>query len=782
MKREEEESVSPPEEMSPEYANGKKFTIKYKRPRSSRACVTCHDRKVRCDAQNRFPCTNCISFQCECVLPSTRRIRRTKKEILQDKMRESSESPLGRPNLKEDLRKVLSTVDLRKTSSNFKQLIQGTDAEFLFLGSAAVLHLSKHYKKSIKEVKDQSLSEVDMKILELKGCFHLPSPEICLELIDVYFDHVHPFTPIIDRTHFVKNYAKDLNNPECLMLLNAVLLAASRYTTNPLLLDENGTPDMVSQMFYQRVKTFYELRVRCKPVALVQTLVILGLYWEGTDDVTQNIFYWSRAAITLLQGFGFHKMNDSSSELETKLLKRVWWIIFCRDRYVALSFGRCIVIDLEDCDIPMITPLDFEEEWDGPGENPYQLKPIEVEFNIHSVKICEIIGIVLKQKYTASLDKDEDSDHLAFIKKCDLLMVNWLHNLPPELQYSITDPSTQNIYSGMIMCKYYVLLSVIHRTNILRRRSSHSEYYYPSWGITFQSSHMIALICKNLMQTDELKYCPAFIVTIVFSAIILLFYHIDNKNPKVSSTLKKLLDICTKLLLVVSKYHVVGYICLQMAETLRNNKTKRDIVIQCSITNMRQKLKDRIERDYQSSSRELRKSVTEKSEQEFEPSQLFLNKIVSQSLPPVDINTVDSASTPMTPQLQTSQEAANTLRSIGSQQLPVSNMRNSPHNYPTNSNETMVTNPGSASGSEFSNFDLFDLPHNFEAFDNNVNANFNTVSAPNYNGDADGFHANNILPSPSDPISIASDVDLINQQGAPPNSLNINDWFNFLQY
>lgn len=51
----------------------KAFTIKYKRPRGSRACTVCRSRKVRCDAEIHIPCTNCITFGCDCILPEVKK-------------------------------------------------------------------------------------------------------------------------------------------------------------------------------------------------------------------------------------------------------------------------------------------------------------------------------------------------------------------------------------------------------------------------------------------------------------------------------------------------------------------------------------------------------------------------------------------------------------------------------------------------------------------------------------------------------------------------------------
>jgi len=50
---------------------------KFRRQRAARACETCNKRKVRCDAASLgIPCTNCVAFDCECIIPQQRRKRR----------------------------------------------------------------------------------------------------------------------------------------------------------------------------------------------------------------------------------------------------------------------------------------------------------------------------------------------------------------------------------------------------------------------------------------------------------------------------------------------------------------------------------------------------------------------------------------------------------------------------------------------------------------------------------------------------------------------------------
>lgn len=60
------------------------------------------------------------------------------------------------------------------------------------------------------------------------GCFQLPSARQNGQLLDVFFAHVHPLVPVIDRKDFLARFYS-LGEPPSLLLIKAVYLAAARY-------------------------------------------------------------------------------------------------------------------------------------------------------------------------------------------------------------------------------------------------------------------------------------------------------------------------------------------------------------------------------------------------------------------------------------------------------------------------------------------------------------------------------------------------------------------------
>ncbi|EGW33256.1 uncharacterized protein SPAPADRAFT_136216 [Spathaspora passalidarum NRRL Y-27907] len=646
-------------------AKPKAFTIRYKRPRGSRACTVCRSRKVRCDAEIHIPCTNCITFGCDCILPeakkrgnaagatTTKSVKNKKKKddnvkTQQNKKKkqkhsedeDDSENQEGDDDHDYDeehkAKKIKhdshTSINHSANSSGTNGVTSSTNQAILNISQISVppsLHSdyknrpsihkkeilsNKHPQKpaltflgsssnvvvphaigenhvrlteDIFEVNENSLDSVELEILKLRGAFLLPPRELALDLIEAYFEHVHPLMPVINRTMFMKKF-NDPNDSPSLMLLHAVLLCGCRVSKNPLLLDSSGSNSLAALTFFRRAKALYETNYESDPVSIIQTIILIGSYWDGPEDVTKNSFYWTRVAVGLAQGFGFQRDVSNSRNLtcsEKKLWRRIWWCLFEKDRNVAIAFGRPIVIDLNDCDVPMLTLDDFNEDDPELGiVSPYPVNETQALYFIHLVKLAEITGIIIKHQYSVKSESMKLKNVFSIIEHCDMLMGIWFTNLPPQLVFSLTDNATQNFYSCLLNAQYYNRLYLIHRSNLIRMAKSSStnpnNYKYPSWGISFQSARMISIISKILLDRDQIKYVPSMYVYITFSALVMLIYHVDSANTVIASTASDSLYVSRSVLKELSKYWPIAGVLMKLFDKYANDKWKRAKVIE----------------------------------------------------------------------------------------------------------------------------------------------------------------------------------------------------------
>ncbi|KAI5795457.1 fungal-specific transcription factor domain-containing protein [Peziza echinospora] len=582
-------------------------------------------RKVRCDAASLgVPCTNCQAFQIECKIPTPKRkkVAAAKTGEREETMhrRGSTQGPSPSPgfpttSFNHSRPSPVTTTQHSHSDAALSVILPdgqptrpSADADIHFqfakpkfarapikeAGRVAYLGESSNFGLLVRDSHGASetvhyplpdsirgsrsrlaeLDELEIDILHQRGAFLLPPRALCDELVEAYFKWIAPVVPVINRSRFMRQY-RDQKNPPSLLLLQSILLAGSRVCTNSQLMDANGSTTPAAMTFYKRAKALYDANYEDDRVTIVQSLVLMGWYWEGPEDVTKNVFYWSRVATIVAQGSGMHRSVEHSqlSQADKRLWKRIWWTLFTRDRQVAVALGRPVHINTDDSDVPMVTEDDFIDDEPGyPAE--YPADPLHVQYFLHQVKLCEIMGLVLSQQYSvASKAKPQNAIDLVH---SDLALADWMLHVPPEMRYHVEDKSRQNFLAALLHSTYYTTLCLLHRAHMPPTIPNHGpspdENSYPSRNIAFRAAAAITSIIDNLMEHDELKFCPAFTVYSLFSALIMHVYQMRSTNPQVVSDTQKRMKKCMHALKEISKVWIVARMVYTLFESIIGNK------------------------------------------------------------------------------------------------------------------------------------------------------------------------------------------------------------------
>ncbi|OBT73977.1 hypothetical protein VF21_06008 [Pseudogymnoascus sp. 05NY08] len=580
---------------------------------------------VRCDAASLgVPCTNCVAFSIECKIPTPKR-KKTQAATAGSTRMKDSDSDRGdtaeapSPGT-ESLASVGYAAPPPHSSGNFvapsgtpttqvseSQARQAEQDEGIYLhfmkpkfsrapikeagrvaylgessnltllvhdrhGSADVVHypLPDNIRGARSRLTD--LDDVEIDILHQRGAFLLPPRSLCDELVESYFKWVAPIVPVINRTRFMKQY-QDPKNPPSLLLLQSMLLAGSRVCVNPQLMDSQGSTTPAAMTFYKRAKALYDANYEDDRVTIVQALVLMGWYWEGPEDVTRNVFYWSRVATIVAQGSGMHRSVDQSqlSATDKKLWKRIWWTLFTRDRSVAVALGRPVHINTDDSDVDMLCEEDFIEEEDDTLNPLYPPDQTHVQFFLQYVKLCEIMGLVLSQQYSvASKARRQNAIDLTH---SDMALADWLQNCPKDVYW---EPTRHQFWSALLHSNYYTTLCLLHRAHMPPASSTRGGFpedsAYPSRNIAFQAAGMITSIIANLRAHNELQFAPAFMVYSLFSALIMHVYQNRSSVPAVQQQTQERIRICMDGLKDVSRVWVVAKMVYTLFESILGNK------------------------------------------------------------------------------------------------------------------------------------------------------------------------------------------------------------------
>lgn len=437
-------------------------------------------------------------------------------------------------------------------------------------GSSDVVHYPLPENVRGSRARLTELDNVEIDILHQRGAFLLPPRALCDEMIDSYFKWVHPIVPVINRTRFMKQY-RDPKNPPSLLLLQAVLLAGTRVCNNQQLMDANGSTTPAALTFYKRAKALYDANYEDDRVTIVQSVLLMGWYWEGPEDVTKNVFYWSRVGTIVAQGSGMHRSVEQSqlSKSDKRLWKRIWWTLFTRDRSVAVALGRPVGINLDDSDVEMLTEDDFIEDDSSPTGGEYPPDPIHVNFFLQYVKLCEIMGLVLSQQYSvASKGRQRNAIDLTH---SDMALADWLQNCPKIVYWEMP---RHHFWSALLHANYYTTLCLLHRAHMPPSGGGRNldDSPYPSRNIAFQAAAMITSIVENLAAHEQLGYCPAFIVYSLFSALIMHVYQMRSPVPSIQQVTHDRMRTCMQAMKEVSRVWLVGKMVYTLFESIIGNK------------------------------------------------------------------------------------------------------------------------------------------------------------------------------------------------------------------
>ncbi|KAF3342962.1 Tip elongation aberrant protein 1 [Verticillium dahliae VDG2] len=214
------------------------------------------------------------------------------------------------------------------------------------------------------------VSAEDYSYLKQKGSFSLPKRDVLEDLLECYFDYIHPTMPFIDETEFWEIYhGRDADGQPSppshrtrisWLIFQAMLFAATTCASPELLRRAGYTSRMVARReAFFKVRTLYSLDIERDNMVLLQTFLLMS-YWRGDAGEDKDAWHWSGLALSKAAGLGLHLQTSTPlTRRQETLRRRCWWSCVLRDRLVALSEQRPPRIQLDEFDVPLLTLADY---------------------------------------------------------------------------------------------------------------------------------------------------------------------------------------------------------------------------------------------------------------------------------------------------------------------------------------------------------------------------------------------------------------------------------------
>ncbi|KAF3931563.1 hypothetical protein ABW19_dt0208493 [Dactylella cylindrospora] len=616
--------------------------------RASKACQCCRARKVRCNVvEHGAPCTNCRLDNVDCIITESKRRSnasdkpgkaKKKQQAIVHPVSPSSSSHEDLPEDREEHiptftypTRTLETIDengreRRKSSlaqlssqQTYNRMISQQPSPSATSSSASrpirvptYEILTKDLPSFIKPTPTR-IAHDDVDYLVRKGATSIPLEPFRQELIDCYFEYVHPFMPLIEESEWKKTTARNWEGFDpsrhkddriSLLLYQAVLFAGSAFAKMESLRAAGySTRKSARKAFFMRTRLLYDFDWEQDRISLIQALLLMT-YWYETPDDQKDTWHWMGVAISLSHTVGLHRNpeNSSLSPRRQKLWKKIWWSCFMRDRLVALGMRRPTRIKDEDCDVPMLTLEDFgfTTESDDLAEVLFGGDIAEQKRRrkhrtlalmcIEKAKLCVLIGNVLTVQYSvlnSVTSKNGEIDttknlmllqpkktdvEVCEVKLCDEQLTEWQRKLSPETYWKPANSMFEEmdpcilVHRNLLHMVYFTTVSALHRPQVLPSapapwpaRNRAPDLQEVSRKKVRHAAHEITRLAEELIEYDLIKYLPTVGVTVMLPAVIIHLLDIKSSSA------------------VTRELSLQGFgLCMQVMQILRDNYAAAD--------------------------------------------------------------------------------------------------------------------------------------------------------------------------------------------------------------
>ena len=214
-------------------------------------------------------------------------------------------------------------------------------------------------------------------------------------ILRLYFERVYPYTPVLDRLAFVRQYTAGVCS---IFLLQCILTSVAPYMSMPLLI-ESGYSDRntAQKSFFAKAQLLYDLGVEKSQLSLLQGSLILTASYFSLD-LDKDCRYWLSNAVRLATQLGLHR-KQIAEQLEVpaqRLFARIFWVTFNKDVLMTIA-GRNNVRRLNDfhCDVAELKPEAWENEEEDVDDSQIRtiLPPksrLEHLYLVHNTKLSQI--------------------------------------------------------------------------------------------------------------------------------------------------------------------------------------------------------------------------------------------------------------------------------------------------------------------------------------------------------------------------------------------------------
>ncbi|KAK7216836.1 hypothetical protein V2G26_004839 [Clonostachys chloroleuca] len=521
----------------------------------NKTCVPCRSRKIKCDAAViGLPCGSCSARQCidDCVLP-TRKTRtkltisnpatfnsNTSDELYQSNQTQypaNADSPdYESPHQTDpDLLYINILNDAVKASAASSPLHSASDAPYRSEFQASLTPRNYTWARL------PQLDDIDNEYLGKKGVFDLPPQHHLDALVKAYFDHVHPFLPVINRAEFIRGY----ESGDCsLFLLRVMLTPASLHAPVDVLSACGFSSRSAAQAsFFAKANLLHDLIGDDDPLVMLQGSIILCTVI--LDHPTSRDFgYWFHNAINLATKLNLRDscVRESKPRRVLKLYRRMWWALYCLDVFHVFANTRRHRLLGNTPEIKPRTEDDWEADDLSAASSGGLLSAVTPQQKALPIIHCEL-SLICGQCLSDLMNRPEQDPRLV-MHSLDI----WRKSL--AIKMHVSEDTGTDVYYLNIQAMSYRFECVLYR--LMRRVWQQSQHTDRSEWVKVRLRSAILeldMVAMRVFSSGTLQNFPMSFITTLAA---LLALHIESAlDPTETDLIRSMARISISQIMII---------------------------------------------------------------------------------------------------------------------------------------------------------------------------------------------------------------------------------------
>ncbi|BCS25405.1 uncharacterized protein APUU_50116S [Aspergillus puulaauensis] len=469
--------------------------------RTTVACVSCKERKLRCDDQAPA-CTNCQRNKLACLVedPATKRLQpRNYTALLEHRVKllESAVRQL-QPGVAQS-RARAAEGDGHEVSDLCSIMgvlsLNAAGAEPRFLGSSSAFAFTRFISPSIRQLipsiapdltgnRDQTVAP--------EPCL-LPEYSTAVRLSNAYFQNIHPQYPFLDEATF-RIWEAALKDPVTAMSIyykpGPLFFLNMVYAIGALLLP---SPGCSPEQLYASALLYIDDILCHDNIESIQVLLCCAAYSLRSSQGTSH---WKLAGQALRQcvNLGYHRSSKhlltNISPKEQELQKQVFWSAYQMECAAAVMLGRPLSLRFEDID------AEFPKEDGDPECEPKSpptstvKQPTMMTYANHAFRIRSLQGCTQTQVYSDTTLQDPKIRQ-SRINKLSTMLDDWKSSLPPPRSPPDTGALSFFTTPDWYQAAYNHAILHLHRVQLTNKKEPASD------AVVMKCLHAAKEVCHS---------------------------------------------------------------------------------------------------------------------------------------------------------------------------------------------------------------------------------------------------------------------------------------------